>query len=54
MRYFVRSHDDDEKGKDDVADAEDVACVLMQAEEVQHQLGDKFDRLSETAKNGML
>ena len=28
--------------------------MLVQAEEVQHQLGDKFDRLSETAKSGML
>jgi len=34
-------------------DAKDVARVLIQAEQVQHELGDKFDRLSETAKNGM-
>jgi len=33
--------------------AKDAMCLLIQAEEVQHQLGDKFDRLSETAKNGM-
>ena len=30
-----------------------MTCLLIQNEEMQHQLGDKFDRLSETAKNGI-
>jgi len=29
-----------------------MTCMLIQNEETQHQVGDKFDRLSETAKNG--
>ena len=33
--------------------SDEMTCLLIQNEDIQRQLGDKFDRLSETAKSGM-
>jgi len=32
---------------------DEMTCLFIQNEDIQHQLGEKFDRLSETAKTGM-